>query len=158
MDGGLSLLLRGKGDGSFTPVWPDESGLVVHGDAKGLAVTDLNHDGWPDFVVAINNGELLAFENRRSKQNRLLNIRLQGKGGNPTGIGARVSLTLEDASTQTAEVNAGGGYLSQSTSVLTFGLGEKKVSDVKVRWPDGNTSIVRDIADQSRLTLKQPVR
>ncbi|MEO8429082.1 MAG: VCBS repeat-containing protein, partial [Verrucomicrobiota bacterium] len=40
MDGGLSLLLRGNGDGSFTPVWPKESGLVVPGDAKGLVVID----------------------------------------------------------------------------------------------------------------------
>src|SRR6185369_8744905 len=38
MDGGLSLLLRGNGDGSFTPVWPNESSLVVPGDAKGLIV------------------------------------------------------------------------------------------------------------------------
>ena len=79
MDGGLSLLLRGNGDGSFTPVWPNESGLVVPGDAKGLVVIDLNNDGWPDFVVGINNGAPVAFENRGLKQNRVMNIRLQGR-------------------------------------------------------------------------------
>ena len=64
MDGGVSLLLEGDGRGQFVPVWPDESGLVIPGDAKGLAVTDLNGDGKPDVVVAINDGELRAFEAR----------------------------------------------------------------------------------------------
>jgi hypothetical protein len=41
MDGRLSLLLRGRGDGIFTAVRPAQSGLVVPEDAKGLAVTDL---------------------------------------------------------------------------------------------------------------------
>jgi hypothetical protein len=156
MDGGLSLLLRGNGDGSFTPVWPNESALIVPGDAKGLAVMDLNNDGWPDFVVGINNGEPVAFENRGSKQNRVMNIRLEGRQGNPTAIGARVTIRLQDGSTQTAEVNAGGGYLSQSTSTLTFGLGQSnKVKFAQIRWPDGSVSDIDSIPDQSSLTLKQ---
>ena len=157
MGGGLSLLLRGVGDGSFTPVWPKESGLIAPGDAKALAVTDLNDDGWPDSVVAINNGGLMAFENRGSKTNRVLSIRLQGKPGNPTAIGARVTVRLDDGSAQTVEMNAGGGYLSQSTSTLTFGLGrDKQVRETEVRWPDGRTSTISGPPDQARLTLKQP--
>ena len=157
MDGGISLLLVGHGDGRFTPVWPNESGLIVPADAKGLAVTDLNNDGRPDFVVGINNAEPLTFENRGSRQNRVLTLRLRGKPGNPTAVGARVTITLNDGTTQTAEVNAGGGYLSQSTHVLTFGLGQKKnVSEIKVRWPDGTTTVERGRGDQPSLTLSQP--
>ena len=36
MDGGLSLVLLGAGDGTFRPLWPGESGLIVPGDAKAL--------------------------------------------------------------------------------------------------------------------------
>lgn len=64
MDGGVSLLLEGDGKGFFAPVPPAQSGLVVPGDAKGLAITDLNGDGLADIVVAINDGELVAFERR----------------------------------------------------------------------------------------------
>ena len=157
MDGGLSLLLRGIGDGSFTTVWPKESGLIATGDAKALAVTDLNNDGWPDFVVAINNGSLLAFENRGLKTNRMLSVRLQGKPGNPTAIGARVTVRLDDGSAQTVEMNAGGGYLSQSTSTLTFGLSkDKKVKETTVRWPDGRTSAISGSPEALRLTIQQP--
>ena len=49
-DGGLSQLLRGDGRGHFSPVPPAESGLVVPGDAKALAVLDLGNDGWPGFL------------------------------------------------------------------------------------------------------------
>ena len=64
MDGGLSLLLKGDGRGEFAAVWPNQSGLVVAGDAKGLAVTDLNGDGKEDIVVTLNNGAVRAFEAR----------------------------------------------------------------------------------------------
>ena len=61
MDGGVSLLLRGDGQGQFKAIWPNKSGLVVSGDMKGLAITDLNGDQKPDIVVSINNGPVQAF-------------------------------------------------------------------------------------------------
>ncbi|MCH2119275.1 MAG: FG-GAP-like repeat-containing protein, partial [Pirellulales bacterium] len=138
MDGGVSLLLKGNGDGTFHPVWPDQSGLVVPGDAKGLTVTDLNGDGWVDFVVSINDGDLLAFENRGCQDGRMFNVRLRGRPGNLAAVGARVRVEREDGTSQTAEVYAGSGYLSQSSSTLVFGLGQTgQVKRVEVRWPDG---------------------
>jgi hypothetical protein len=162
MDGGVSLLLRGNGDGTFTPVQPKESGLLVPGDAKSLVVTDLNGDGWPDFVVGVNDGEPLAFVNRGSMKDRVLNFLLSGRAGNPTAIGARVTVTRTDGSTQAAEVHAGGGYLSQSSPVLTFGLGQtSQVKEIRVRWPNGVTTSARTDAaraSQPLLVLKQPDR
>jgi len=159
MDGGLSLLLKGNGDGTFVPVSPRASGLQVPGDAKGLVVTDLNGDGWPDFVVGVNNEGPLAFENHGSLPNRLVNLRLTGKPGNPTAIGARVTVTRTDGSTQTAEVYAGGGYLSQSSAVLTFGLGAtSQVRQVRIRWPDGLDTSEMPLPDQRILVLREPER
>ncbi len=138
MAGGVSLLLTGNGDCTFTPVWPHRSGLVVPGDATSLTAADLNDDGWPDFVVGVNDDELLVFENRGSEENRVLRLRLRGKPGNPTAIGARVTLQRSDGKRQTAEVHAGGGYLSQSSAILVFGLGRKAVAErLDVVWPGG---------------------
>ena len=64
MDGGVSLLLKGDGLGGVPPVWPNESGLGVPGDARGIALTDLNGDARPDIVVTVNDAELRAFEAR----------------------------------------------------------------------------------------------
>ena len=159
MDGGLSLLLLGRGDGTFEPVMPDRSGLIVPGDAKGLASTDLNSDGWVDFVVTINDGQIHAFENRGSKQMRVLNVRLQGHPGNPTAVGARVTLTSDDGTRQTAEVQSGGGYLSQSSSALVFGLGQTaKARQIEVRWPDGQVSRHRSEGARGEIVIRQPAR
>jgi hypothetical protein len=140
MDGGVSLLLLGRGGGRFEPVRPDRSGIVVPGDAKSLVVTDLNGDGREDLIFGINDGELMTFENR-STQNRRFEVRLKGKPGNPTAVGARVTLELSDGTKQTAEVAAGSGYLSQSSPRLVFGLGTSNApARVHVRWPDGTLS------------------
>ena len=46
--------------------------------------------------------------------------------------------------TQTAEVSAGGGYQSQSTATLTFGLPEgETLRKIAVVWPDGSESTRR---------------
>ncbi len=156
MDGGLSLLLLGDGTGAFTPVWPNESGLVVPGDAKGLTTADLNADGWVDFVIGINDGELVTYENRGSADHRVLNIRLAGQPGNPTAVGSRVTVELSDGRRQTAEVHAGSGYLSQSTATLTFGLGSAATAQsVTVRWPDGTTSTT-PAPSEPHLIISQP--
>ncbi len=139
MDGGLSLLLTGHGDGTFTPVWPKRSGLVVPGDAKSIVVTDLNGDGWGDFLVGVNDSEVIAWVNRSAQLgNRVFNVQLKGQVGNPGGVGSRVALHRDDGSVQTAEIHAGGGYLSQSSGQLTFGLGTGcRVRKIEVFLPDG---------------------
>jgi hypothetical protein len=52
-----------------------------------------------------------------------------------------VTVRRDDGWTQTAEVAAGGGYLSQQPATLYFGLGrDGRVTAVEVRWPDGTAS------------------
>ena len=143
MSGGLSLLMTGRGDGTFAPVWPDRSGLYVSSDARSLSTIDINGDVWPDCVVAINGGELTCFENAASSAHRVLGVRLQFQPGNPTAIGARVTLWRSDGKTQTAEVSAGGGYLSQSSAELVFGLGQRATGErLDIHWPDGSAETV----------------
>ena len=157
MDGGVSLLMLGNGDGTFEPVWPDRSGLLVPGDATALTATDLNGDGWTDFVVANNDGPAQAFVNRGRSDVRMLTVRLRGRPGNTLGVGATVTVQLSDGSTRTAEVYAGDGYLSQSTADLTFALKrEDQVEHLEVRWPDGTVTDAVWPTDQRVLTLRQP--
>jgi hypothetical protein len=114
---------------------------LVSGDAKGLAVTDLNQDQWPDLVVGVNNDRLLAFQHGGQGEGHPLTVCLQGLPGNPTAVGARVTVGWADGISQTAEVQAGSGYLSQSTASLTFGLGTRRQGvRIEVVWPDGSRS------------------
>ena len=76
-----------------------------------------------------------------TRTGRIINVRLKGKTGNASAVGARVTLTTSDTKSQTAEVQAGSGYLSQSPVVLTFGLPEgSSIKNITVRWPNGQSS------------------
>jgi hypothetical protein len=137
-DGGLSQLLRGDGHGHFTLVAALESQLIVPSDAKALAVLDLDDDGWPDFLVTQNNSTTLAFRNRGVPGHRSFRVVLSGSKGNPTAVGARVTVELSDGSTQTSEVYAGAGYYSQSSAACFFGYTDNNsVRKIRVRWPSG---------------------
>jgi hypothetical protein len=135
-DGGLSQLLRGDGRGHFSPVPLLESGLIVPGDAKALAVLDLDHDGWPDFLVTRNNDAALAFRNHGETGRHSFQVKLHGPSGNPLGVGARITVEMMDGSIQTAEVFAGSGYYSQSSSCF-FGYKDQPPHKITVRWPSG---------------------
>jgi hypothetical protein len=140
-DGGLSQLLRGDGHGHFTAVPVRESNLLVPGDAKALVVLDFDHDGWPDFLVSRNNSTTLAFRNQPIAGRHSLRVELHGPAGNPTAIGARISMELADGSTQTSEVLAGSGYYSQSTAACFFGWPDNNPPKaVHVRWPSGQVT------------------
>jgi hypothetical protein len=151
MDGGVGLLLTGAEHG-FEPVWPNRSGIVVPGDATSLVTTDLNGDRRLDFVMGINNESAVAFANRGESDAETLVIRLAGEAGNPTAVGARVTAFGTDGISQTAEIYAGGGYLSQSSPSLVFA---GPIEQFDVRWPDGMaTTHTPDPGSKSMTVLK----
>ncbi|MFZ5493757.1 MAG: FG-GAP-like repeat-containing protein [Verrucomicrobiota bacterium] len=137
--GGLGLILVNDGRGGFRSLDPQAGGLLVPGDAKALVVTDLNGDAWPDLVASRNDRPALAFKHRGLPGRRPLQIRLQGPPGNPTAIGARLTLTRADGNTCTSEVTAGSGYYSQSSPAVFLALPAGPAA-LTVTWPDGSTS------------------
>lgn len=140
-DGGFGLILRGDGQGNLTAVDVTETAFIVTGDAKALVVTDFDRDGWPDFFVTRNHGRTLALRNQGIGGHHSFAVALRGVPGNPTAVGARVTVTLTDGKTQTMEVQTGAGYLSQSTASLFFGFIDRNLpKTITARWPDGRTS------------------
>lgn len=158
-DGGLSQLLAGDGRGGFTAVPVAASGLVVPGDAKALTVVDLDGDHWPDFLLSRNNSTTLAWRNRPRNGGHSLRVVLTGPAGNPTAVGARVRVELADGTRQTAEVQAGSGYYSQSSAALYFGHRDgNPPRRVHVRWPDGRSTTHEAPAVTATLALTAPPR
>ena len=51
-DSGRGLLLRGDGSGSFTVVPASQSGIVLHGEQRGVVAADFNKDGQTDLAVS----------------------------------------------------------------------------------------------------------
>ncbi len=162
MDSGLSQILLGErtGDDSrvrFVPAGPRKSGIAIPGDATASSLVDFNLDGWADLLVAVNDGPLQAFEARRHAKNRLFRVKLIGRPGNLDCVGARVTIEFGDnAASQTAEVAAGGGYLSQSSTIVAFGCGPSQPTAVLVQWPNGKTSRHATQAGVMAIGLRSP--
>jgi hypothetical protein len=140
MDGGVSLLLMGNSAGSFSPVWPNQSGLLVPGDARSLGTCDLNEDGWLDCVVGVNNGKLHAFENTSPRTNRVLSVRLQGHRGNPTGVGAKVTVQLKNGGSRTAEVRRRWLSFTVGFNPEVRTRWQRSGELVEVRWSQGKVT------------------
>lgn len=116
--------------------------------ARGSAVADFDNDG--DLDVAINTiaGEAVLLRN-----------------DNPTGHwlqvdpglapGVVVTITA-DGKTQVREQHLGSSYLSSEDHRLHFGLGDATmVSQVQVQWPDGATTIKRNVAADQLLVVQR---
>ncbi|HEY3757104.1 MAG TPA: FG-GAP-like repeat-containing protein [Opitutaceae bacterium] len=156
-DSGLSTFLAGDGHGHFRVVPPAETGLLVPRDAKALAVLDLDGDGWPDFLVTRNNDTTLAFRNRGRPDAQGLRIVLHGPAGNPTGVGARITVKFSDGTAELAELAAGSGYYSQSAPGAFFPhAAERRPVRCEVRWPSGATTTQPLGGDQAMVTIDSP--
>jgi len=135
MDAGRALLLRGDGHGELSSVPGDISGIAAYGDGRGCATGDYDRDGRADLLVAQNGWKTHLFHNDRGRPG--LRVRLAGPVGNRDGIGAQVRLVFGDARSPVKEVHSGGGYWSQDSHTLIFGLGTRQPTAVWIRWPGG---------------------
>jgi enediyne biosynthesis protein E4 len=139
------LLFRNHRDGAFE----DISSVLADLPAKsrrGAAFGDINNDGNIDIVV-LNVGEppSLLMNRTRSSGHRVL-FKLIGTKSNKAAIGARVTVK-SGTLTQFDEIRGGCSYISQNDLRLHFGLGAiEKMSEVDIRWPNGKTEVLHDVA------------
>ncbi|HEX5135360.1 MAG TPA: CRTAC1 family protein [Planctomycetota bacterium] len=109
--------------------------------SRACAVTDLDGDGRMDLVVNNFNDRAHVFMNRMPGRN-WIGFRLTGTTSNRDAVGAVLRLHA-GGRTRIAQVQAAGGYLSQSTKTVHFGLGDVASADsCEIRWPDGRVQTI----------------
>ena len=57
--GGVGVLMAGDGNGGFSAILPQKSGVLLRGDPRGLDAVDLDGDGILDLVCPLNNGPMV---------------------------------------------------------------------------------------------------
>lgn len=136
-DAGRGLWLRGDGKGGFLSMTGQESGVSVYGEQRGAAVADYDGDGRLDLAVSQNGAATRLFQNQGAKPG--MRVRLRGRAGNLSGVGAVVRLVYGEIKGPAKEVHAGSGYWSQDSPVLVFGL-PREPTGLWIRWPGGATA------------------
>jgi enediyne biosynthesis protein E4 len=124
----------------------EEAPEVFPGDttsiSRAMAEADFDRDGVPDLVV----GNLLAapyvYRARCTAARRMVVTLRDETASNLFAVGAEVRVVAGDL-VQSRTVAAGGqGTFSSSSTALFFGVGDRDVERVVVRWPDGESTEV----------------
>ena len=125
---------------------------------RGSAVGDLNGDGRLDVVVSALSAPAELWINDTGGGNHWLELRLEGVKSNRDGIGAKIKV-VAGGSAQYNEVSFAAGYASSSAGPAHFGLGSHSSADlVEVHWPSGIVQVLKDVAADRVVRVKEPAQ
>ena len=150
-----NCLFRNNGDGTFTDVAYVNLADRVE-DGRAVSIFDYDADGCPDILIRNYRQPAQVLRNRGGG-GHWLEVKLLGARSNRDAVGARVTAVTGPAR-QLRVVNAGSGYLANSSLVQHFGLGAAQwVDRLEITWPSGLKSELRDVHADWRLVVTEGV-
>ena len=132
-----NVVYLNRGDGSFSDI-SAASGGDYDDDGRVVVAVDLDGDGDEDLLLRNRTSpSLRAVRNDAGNGMNWIAVRPRGASTNRFGIGATVTVEAGGSKIRRT-LRAGEGYLAQSGSWLTFGLGAHKTVDrLTVQFPRG---------------------
>ena len=116
--------------------------------SNGATYCDLDNDGDLDLVINNTNQPAMVMENTSAgrENSNYIDIKLVGKKGNNSGIGAKVIL-YADTLQLLREHYTSRGYLSAVRPGIHLGVGKRTTVDsLLVIWPDRSYQLLQDLA------------
>jgi hypothetical protein len=122
--------------------------------SRGCAFGDFDNDGDLDVLIVNLNEPPSLLRNDVSGKHHWLKVKLLGVKSNRSAIGARVTAHY-GRKTQAQEVLSQSSFYSASDSRLHFGLGAAVTADLEIRWPSGAKEIVKGVAADHLVVVKE---
>jgi len=146
-------LFWNRGDGQFYDMSTTGGpGITARHSSRGIAVGDLDNDGNEEIVV-VNLFEPPSLLKNFAPQGNALLVRAVTASGRDA-IGARITVTAGGRK-RIDEVRSGGYHISQGDFRVHFGLGRETKADVAIRWPKGDTEVVKNVAANQWITVRE---
>jgi hypothetical protein len=122
---------------------------------RGLAIGDYDNDGDADLLLMNAGQPPVLLRNDGGSRNQWLGVRLVGTKSNRDGVGAKV--TVSAGGTRRSKYLLGGtSYCAASDMRLLFGLAAaQKVDELEVKWPSGQTSMLRNVGINQYITVQE---
>lgn len=138
----------------------------LYPDGRGIAVGDLNNDGYIDFVFA-NRGynpsqsgpleQIYGVPNifiSRPRKEHWLQIDLLGTTSNRDGIGSIITIST-DSSQMKYLFEPGGNTCASNERLFTVGVGDKTQVNIHVRFPSGIEHTLTNIQTNQRIIIEE---
>ena len=149
------LVFRNLGDGRFEELIEEAgSGVAAAHTSRGCAFGDFDNDGDVDILVMNMNEPPSLLRNDVSGSGHWLKVLLVGVKSNRSAIGARVTARY-GGRTQTQDVSAQSSFYSANDRRLHFGLGDARLADLTIRWPNGLTEKIPNVEADHLVVVRE---
>jgi len=152
------LLLENDGKGHFKNVGPELCDYFsTKRSGRTMAIWDYDNDGDMDIIVSHIDLQATAtlLRNDGGNSNHWLGLKLVGKNGPASAIGARINVKIGNK--KQVYINQWStSYLSNNDSRVHIGLGQdKNIDQIEIFWSDGKKESYNNPPIDRYLTIKQ---
>lgn len=153
-DKGNNFMYINQGNGNFTKKI-DEFSVGHFGNSISHAWSDINNDGYLDFVVTTHtNDKNWMFCNQSSGKN-YIKLKLQGIQSNRSAIGAKIRVKAGNK-WQVRHLYPYSGFGSTHSFVQHFGLDNaSSIDSIEIKWPSGNIQYINSVQTNQTLYVSE---
>ena len=149
------LVFRNLGEGRFEELMEGAGSAVTAAhSSRGCAFGDFDNDGDMDILVMNMNEPPSLLRNDVSGGGHWLKVLLVGVQTNRSAIGTRV-VARYGGRRQAQEVTAQSSFYSANDRRLHFGLGTETAADLTIRWTNGATETIPNVAGDQLVTIRE---
>ncbi|HZQ95383.1 MAG TPA: CRTAC1 family protein [Candidatus Sulfotelmatobacter sp.] len=150
------LVFRNLGDGRFEELIEEAGPGVSDAHAsRGCAFGDFDNDGDMDVLVwNMNEPPSLLRNDVSAGGGHWLKVLLVGARSNRSAIGSRVTVRYGNRQ-QAQEVCAQSSFYSVNDRRLHFGLGRETTASLSIRWTNGGTETIPNVAADQLLVIRE---